>query len=254
MNYQQQLQQNRLANGNELSALTIEWRLYRDQHYAYDPTFDYFPETFKRLSQELKRDGVSNYEAVARATLTDSNTTFWRDRDPHYVVYLYYLPYMYQDFKRNWKPRETDGLNYMWLTLNFPPHTVTIPEIQLEILRIVNLPVFKNCTLTYNYEFFGEGKGHPHIHMLVELNKTGTISISTLKAVIFQKKSLKSIMNLNYKMSWAKEYQDRTEKRAVYKQAYLLGLKTESKMESCEKDKEWRKINNLEELYIKENK
>lgn len=251
MNYEQQLQANRLEVGITESPMMLEWKIIKEQKYPYDPCYDYAQEVFPRLQADLKRDGFREPETTARSILFAPPE--FTNINKHKTAYWYWIDYKYSDYKRNWKPKDTDGLNYMWLTFNFSPD-VSIQDIQNEISRIINLPIFKSTTLSYVYEYYTEHGGHPHVHMLVEFNRTGTISISTLKQVIFQKKALKSIMNLSYKMSWSKDYKDRTEKRAVYKLGYLLGKKIESKLLNCEKDKEYRKINNLEQLYIKENK
>lgn len=246
MNYRQQLAHNR--NEDPVTPdWMLEWNTVKIDKYRYDPTYDYLFDIKYRYIAEADRDygkgqGSAIYNAVFFCDETKS--------DKHKLAYNFWLDYKYQDFRRDWKPKDVDGLNYLFITFNFSP-AVSISDIKLEMARIVNLAIFDRCKLTWCYEFYtGEGS-HPHIHMLVELKHTGTLKVSELKQKVFQKKSLTEIMNINYKLSWAKEYKDRTKKRAVHL-AYLSGMKAEEKQDNCERDKQWRIDNQLEEIYIKD--
>lgn len=168
-----------------------------------------------------------------------------------YRVYNEWLSHKYKHFKNNWKPKSDDGLGYMWLTINFAPD-VTVSEAKLHAAAIFNLKVFARSKISYCYEYNTEQGSHIHIHALIELNHTGKVSFSALKDDILKAKSRQGKMNIYLKMSWAKKYADRCDNRIKYN-AYLSGNKTEEKLDNIEKDKIWRKENNLEEIYIKEN-
>lgn len=166
-------------------------------------------------------------------------------------VWKEWLSHKYKHFKNNWKPKTDDGLNYMWLTINFAPD-VTILDAQLHAAAIFNLKILSRAKITYCYEYNTKEGQHIHIHALVELKHTGTVGFSALKDDVLKAKNRQGKMNLYLKMSWAKKYTDRCDSRAYYI-AYLNGHKTEEKLECVDKDKIWRKENNLEELYIKDN-
>lgn len=248
MNYQQELHLNRLAANQELTPMKAEWRVYKEQHLKYDPCYDYYAEVYPWELKAFERDHPehkANAEPAVLAFLSEPR------EQPHYFIYSLWLSHKYKHFKRDWKPSSQDeGLNFLHITFNFS-NKISVTDVLLEMTSIVNNAIFKNCKLTWTYEYYTNKGEHPHVHMLVELKRTGTISPSTLKQKIFAKQSLKEIMNIKYKLSWAKEYKDRCDKRAVIL-AYITGNKIEEKSEDVNKDKEWRKINNLEELYIKD--
>lgn len=246
MDYLQQLQANRQQAGLEPNPWLAEWQLLRSTKYVYNPTYDYLSEIRDRYIREYdypKGNGILVFNAVFFEKYDSPRP------DKHLTAYNFWLNYKYQDFRINWKPKDNDGLNFLFITFNFSPK-ITINDVKLEIDRIINLPIFNDCKLTYCFENYTESGEHPHVHMLVELKRTGSLSFSTIKQKIFQKKSLSEIMNINIKMSWAKDYNDRTQKRAVHL-AYLSGNKIEKKQEDCEKDKLWRSVNNLNDLYIR---
>lgn len=167
-------------------------------------------------------------------------------------VYNEWLSHKYKYFKKNWKPNQDEGLGYMHLTFNFKPETEAV-EFVLDMARITNLAIFDDCKLTYCYEYFGSKGEHPHVHMLVELNRTGTISMSTIEQKVFQDKKVKEYMSIKYQFSWAKKYQHFCRPRSVHL-AYIQGHKIPSKMSQVAQDKLWRSENNLEDIYIREPK
>lgn len=167
-------------------------------------------------------------------------------------VYKEWLYHKYKHFKKNWKPKSDDGLGYMWLTINFAPE-VKLNDAILHASSIFSLKILSRSKITYCYEFNTSQGQHIHIHALIELNHTGKVSFSSLKDDILKAKSRQGKLNIYLKMSWAKKYCDRCDNRAKY-QAYLNGDKQEEKLENVELDKLWRRENNLEDLYIKENK
>lgn len=246
MDYSQQLANNRGIEGN-IPEWKAEWESLKIADYKYDPTYDYLADFRNRYIKEMDNQYGKGEGLLIFNGLFFSNET---TTDKHRLAYAYWLDYKYNDFRRDWKPRDSDGLNYMWLTFNFNKD-MPVGIVVLEISRIINLSILKDCKLSYCYEYYTENGYHPHVHMLVELKRTGTIKPSELEQKIFQKKDLNTVMNWNYKISWAKTFKDRTNKRAVH-QAYLNGMKIEKKQDDCAKDDIWRQENNLEKLYIKE--
>lgn len=248
MNYQQELTQNRLANNLELSPVKAEWRLYKESHYKYDECYDYATELIPWMISEFEREQPRFKQDAELAVRNQINEP---RENAHYFIYMLWLGYKYKHFVKNWKPKSNDGLNFMHVTFNFSDK-ISVNDMLLEITRIVNLSIFDKCKMTWTYEYYTEKGAHPHVHMLIELNRTGTINPSVMEQKVFQKKSLREVMNYKYKLSWARDYKDRCDNRAVII-AYITGNKIESKSENVEKDKLWRKINNLDEIYIKEN-
>lgn len=249
MNYQQELHQNRLAKNSEMSPMKIEWRVYKEQHYKYDDCYDYASELIPWEVKQFEMDHPKMKGDAENAIMSYLNEP---REQPHYFIYTLWLSHKYKYFAKNWKPKDDDGLNFMHITFNFSDK-ISVNDVILEMTRIVNLSIFDKCKLTYCYEYYTEKGAHPHVHMLVELKRTGTINPSTMEQKVFQKKSLREVMNYNYKLSWARSGKDRCDKRAVIL-AYVSGNKIEEKSENTVKDKLWRKQYNLEDLYIKDNK
>lgn len=249
-----------------------EWaHLKTTTPYKFDPARNYYHEALEmalkdnkysinkmdeNIYKELFQDRMFNMKkpmpCVCRqqAWLCECSRPYTSDEIKD-KIYMEWLSYKYQNFKRNWKPKGDDGLNYMWITLNYATN-MTINDVKLETARIVNLPALARSRITYCYELHTENGGHPHVHMLVELNYTGTVSMSTFLEKVYQKTSLKEKLLVDYKFSWAKDYTKRCNKRSVLL-AYLAGDKVSEKMENVNRDKQWRMENNIEELYIKEN-
>ena len=155
---------------------------------------------------------------------------------------------------KKWKHNDVQdaGLNFMFITLNYKQGT-DINKVILDTARIINLPVLSNTKITYTYENYTDTGNHPHVHCLIELNRTGTISMSKLLEKIYQDKKLKDYLAVDVKFSWAKEFTKRCQKRSVCL-AYVSGNKIEKKSENSDLDKIWRIENNLEDIYYKENK
>lgn len=253
MDYDRQLEQNRLAAGLTPQPWQAEWQVLLSSKYAYDPTYDYVGEggTLARLTNEYKRQGIHDDPVVAARNVLISQPTQESNVNKHKLAWVYWIDYKKKDFIKDWKPRDDQGLNYMWLTFNFKDDTPILIVLQ-DMARIINLPIFSRCTLTYCYEYYGEAGTHPHVHMLVELKRTGTIPFSSIEDKVFQMKKLREYLNIKYKFSWAKDFEKRCQKRAVI-HAYLDGDKIDKKVTNSLKDKLWRQENNLEDKYIKDN-
>lgn len=247
LSYSAELRDNREKASAPEDARSVEWKLLKDGKYKYDECYDYATEVLPYVINMYKQWNLPNYEMAAQNALFEK---FTPGLSLHKRAYNYWIDMKWEQFKKDWKPKDQDGLNFIWMTLNFHP-SVSVSDMCIETVRIINLPIFAQCKISYCYEYYTEKGSHPHVHMLIELKRTGCISFGQINQKIFQKKSLREIMNLNVKMSWAKDIKDRTQKRAVH-QAYLAGNKIEEKQDKCEKDKLWRIENNLEELYIKE--
>lgn len=270
-------------------AMMTEWLDYKQKNYPYYPTYNYFADLSKLEIEEEKslpnrrpdqqvidclKERLFNFKKPVRlisgicpkcnkssdgkyCNRNKENTyqpTCREEYTPDEIkkrVYNDYIYHMYKKFKKEWKPKQDAGLGYMWLTINFAP-SVTIHEAQVHASAIFNLKIFDRSTITYCYEFHGSGKGHIHIHALVELKHTGKVSFSALKDDILRARSRQGKLNIYLKMSWARKYEDRCDHRAVY-HAYIEGNKTEDKLENIELDKIWRNENNLQEKYIKDN-
>lgn len=253
MNYEQQLMLNRREAGAQEQPWKAEWKVLETTKYAYDPTYDYVYEggVLKRLTNEYKSTGNYDDPDLAALSVLTQQPTSNGKVNKHKLSWVYWIDYKKKDFIKSWSPKDDEGLNYMWLTFNFKDNTPITTVIQ-DMARITNLPIFGKCKLTYCYEYYTEKGNHPHVHMLVELKRTGTIPMSSIQDKVFQQKKLKEYMTIYYQFSWASLYDKRCQKRAVL-MAYLSGDKIETKAIKCEKDKQFRQENNLQELYIKDN-
>lgn len=255
MNYDDRLKFNREQQGEVEEPWRVQWNILKEtDEYKYDPTYDYLHEggVLKRTINVYKRDDYADPELVARSVfLTTSGVV-----DKHKLAYVYWLDYAAADFKKDWKPNKvSEGLAYLWLTWNFKSDA-SLADVKFQIDRIVNHSIFSKCKITYTFEFYTDKGSHPHVHMLVELKRTGNINPSDIKDKIFSKelKKIITVEGFNYLYSWAtgKYIEKRCKSKEIYF-AYLSGNKKENKNENCDKDKEWRQLNNLENLYIKDN-
>lgn len=247
--YSEELRRNRELLSVPPSPCYEEFKLLKiNGKYKYDECYDYAQDVLPWLVNEYKKLGLTDYEVCARNTLFEKINP---NISLHKRSYQYWTDMKWQEFQKDWKPKDTDGLNFVWLTLNYSDK-LSVQDIVIETTRISNLALFKQTKITYCYEFYTEKGSHPHVHMLIEMKTTGTIKPSTLTEKIFQKKSLREVMNINYKLSWASDIKDRTQKRAIHI-AYLNGMKIDKKQDYCDLDKQWRIENGLEELYIKDN-
>lgn len=263
-----------LSSLGQNDLLNQEWEAYKQSNYKYDPCYNYFTEAYAAACAENKRqiDRIDDAEfaclfkermfsyKVHTTPCNCSNQLFCDNRRPltseeiKMRVYKEWLSYKYKDFKKNWKPAKNDGLNYLWLTFNFKD-TTSVEVVKRDITRIVNHKIFDKCKLTYCYEYYTSEGSHPHVHMLVELRRTGTIAPSDLKDDIINKvKGLNKYLSITYYYSWAtgKQIEKRCKSRDIYN-AYIDGNKKLLKNNNCDKDKEWRLLNQLEDKYIKEN-
>lgn len=263
--------------------LISEWNQLKLTTHKYDPNYNYYSELLSYELAENKRseypikdnefpgflaDRIFNYKRPTRTIgnycpscrqytcgkycVEDSCKTTLTPDEMKERVYIEWLSHKYKNFKKNWKPKQDDGLNYIWLTINFAPD-VSVHQAQLHVASIFSLAIFNRTKITYCYEYNTKAGNHIHVHALIEMNSTGTISFSSLKDDILRAKSRQGKLNIYLKMSWARKYEDRCDNRAVYL-AYLNGNKVSEKIENTEKDKLWRSENGLQELYIRENK
>lgn len=253
--------------------LNQEWEVYKLSNFKYDPTYNYYEPALEFALRENKispnrvpdEDVRSLYQARfferkkhRESCCCDGPVIFCDNRrdltadEIKYCIYQDYLSYQYKYFKKNWKPVVKDeGLKYMMITLNYADD-LSINEVVLETARILNLPILKPSTITYTYEMFGSKGTHPHVHALVELKRTGTVAMSSFLDDVYKKKALKGKLHVDFQFSWAKEFRKRCRSRAECR-AYCTGHKAPEKMKYVEKDKLWKKENNLEEFYIKDN-
>lgn len=236
-----------------------DWELYKQTNMQYDPAINYFNLVVENEIQFDKYSKQPQGETFVRQWLHGSLRDCYEElkKSDEYVkqkFYKWYVANEYDKFRRNWKPNDTkdEGLNFLWVTFNFKSDT-DLNVIKVDMSRILSLAIFDNTKITYCYEYHTEQGTHPHVHALIELNRTGTIPMSKIEQDIFKDKKLRDRLSLCIRFSWAKKFDLRCQKRAIC-QAYLNGNKIDEKKENVENDKTWRKENNLEELYIKENK
>lgn len=249
------LDANYVSNDVVRSQWTI--KLSTDQDLVYDRTRDYLQEVCQMAAKEEKRNGNLDRDVDWHRNFFKS---MYFDNPKYTPQYIHeslhknwFLVHKYEQFKKellNKNNQKDDGLYYLWLTFNFSP-TISVARMVSEIDLIKNHRMFDKCKLTYCYEYYTENGFHPHCHMLVELNRTGTLPGATVNQNVMKVTSRKGILAIDYKMKDATKYEKRAQPRSHY-HAYLSGNKIEDKQKSVEKDKVWRNENNLEPVYVHE--
>jgi len=221
--------------------------------YIYDPKRDYLPEFYQMEHQEYKKQKGESYESIEQtwqAIFFSSSNLSKGMPYVHKFIFHFWSVHKSQQFRRNWKPSNDvgKGLGYMFITLNFKSGVDVHIAVQ-NIQRITSLPIFKCCSIKYVIEKYTTAGEHIHCHMFVELKRAGTISMSLIEQKIFQLSKLKEILRVDYKFSWARDYDKRCQSRDICN-AYITGNKIPKKMEHVELDRLFRRENNLEELYV----
>jgi len=249
-----------LSNATEMSAQKKEeWEEYKLLNCQYDDSVAYWGLVVDQEIALDKKSRQAHGEEYIRQWLSLSLRDAYEvnNRDDDWVknhYYKWWVSNKYSEFSKNWKPdtAQDSGLNFMFVTFNFKDGT-DINLIKMDMTRILNLPVFKMTTITYTFEYHSSHGHHPHCHALIELNRTGTISPSTMLEKIFQQKKLNEYLAVHYLLSWANKHQKKCRKRSICL-AYVTGQKAERKLEHCEGDKIWRAENGFQESYVKVNK
>lgn len=246
--YYQYIQSQNQDNNN---LVKLAFQELCNRKYVYDPAFDYLPELIEMEKIISKRQMNWDAEHTRQVIINmyfDEHQEKYTMEQKHLRIYNHFISCKWQEFRRNYKPsNEDDGLNYMFITLNFEPH-VSVNVMKMETERFVKLAIFKNCTYKYVYEYHTKGQNHPHTHILMEMKNTGTISLTTILQKAYQRQGVEDIMKIDYLFSWAKKYDKKCRKRSEIN-AYILGNKTDRKIENVENDKIWRIENNLNEFY-----
>lgn len=274
MNSQQQFYEWFNQSNNELDAA---WEQKKNTDYKYDRYYDYYKECEQYENNLYKKGQYSQNGRLDNDTylafqlmlkqiyfginenaagenfkpMPDFAETHFKR---HYKNWLYFK---YTEFKKDYLlSRKTNtGLPYYWITLNFNKDA-PVDMVMYHVKRFVTFNILRNCIISYCIEYFTDTGGHPHAHILIEMNRTGLLKPSQLKQLFFQDKSIKKYMSnetgFDYKYSRGKD-----EKRARPREElklYLNGCKKEKKEENCEKDKEWRLEHNIENIYVYHNK
>jgi len=248
------------TNVEKVNAKKEAWEDYKLLNCKYDDSVSYWEEVVKQevISDRQKNkpplgeDYIHNwlYNSLEHYYTVGKKDDEWIKK--HY--YNWWVDNQYPAFSKNYNPDTVQdaGLNFMFVTFNFKDDT-DVNVMKMDMARIFNLPVFKMTTITYTYEHCSSQGHHPHVHALIELNHTGTISPSTMLEKIFQQKKLREYLAVHYLLSWANKKDKKCRKRAVCL-AYVSGHKAERKLEHVEGDKIWRAENGFEESYVKINK
>lgn len=245
-------------NAEMIAQRKQDWEEYQKSNLKYDdakPYFNYVIEQEIALDRkEQKPNGAPWVQAYLCETLRHAYEVSLKD--DAFVKKKYYDWYVANErteWRKKWKPNDVQdqGLNFMFITLNYKQGT-PVDKVLLDTSRIINLPVLSNSKITYTYENYTDTGSHPHVHCLIELNRTGTVSMSKLLEKIYQDKKLKDYLAVDVKFSWAKDFTKRCQKRSVCL-AYLSGNKIDNKLENSDLDKIWRIENNLDDIYYKVN-
>lgn len=247
--YYERLRLNRESHGITVCPCREAWKakVLTTPSLQYDPCYDYAIEVESKIIYDNKyKYNLPDADAVAKQILYVPNGTV----DKHRLAYNYWIDYKYYDFKKEYIKQDHEGLNYIHLTINFRPD-IPIDRVVEETTRILSLAVFSQTQITYCYEFHTNSGSHPHVHALIELTRTGTIKKGAVEQAVFKKKGVKDILNLRFGYSNGKG-SFKAGNRATCL-AYIQGHKIDEKADAVNNDKEWRRLNNLENVYIKNN-
>lgn len=181
------------------------------------------------------------------------NILWYQAREPidtfkQFVMGMYLKPYM-QDYlkltkqhkdlellRKSLLPSEPEK-NKWFITVGFNHQTWDVPSCVSVIRKICENKIFKDIRGVF--ELFRENGEHPHCHFLVEL--TDTLPKSKIIEKLWATKGIKKVV-------LSKTYID-VKKAEDYHQNYILGIKKKEKMECIEKDKIFRKKNNIPEFF-----
>lgn len=128
-----------------------------------------------------------------------------------------------------------------FITIGFNHQTFKISDAVLVIRRICENKIFKEIRGVF--EMFRENGEHPHVHFLAELHET--LPKSKILEKLWATKGIK-------KQVLSKTFID-VKKAEDYHTNYILGIKKQEKMKYIEKDKEFRKKNNIPEFFSQPN-
>lgn len=254
-------------NNNE-TPVNREWSIYKTAHYPYDEHVNYYDRVMVDEKAAYKRGDYDYGGRQMEVTAFDAfmkhhyfgqqeygDGTVSKSLSPKEVnkkCYDNWIMFRKKQFVKDWKPVTYDqGLNYYWITLNFKPET-SISKVKPLVDKFCNLSIFENSCIRYCYEYYTKTGHHPHVHMLVELSRTGTIKPSDVVQKAFQISGWKSVMGnpeqIDIKFSKGKD-KKRARPRAEL-DAYLAGKKGNKKKSNCALDKAFRLANSLENLYV----
>lgn len=225
---------------------------------GYDSTADYVTEHLNWIKQHPNFRNSEYHEY---------NKTYWE------VMYLVYYPgtvwrnllafrFRYVDEQSLKKQNEvsdmfsrliaeestiTDNSNWAFVTVGFNEQTITVPQM---LAVSANISKFKHfISGKYVLEKFRTNGIHHHTHFLVDLACKYTPS--KLAQDLFKIKGLSKICMgatfIDVKMLTNKR--NKAQPRSVYEN-YVEGIKQESKMNCVYKDREWRKQNNIQDIYV----
>lgn len=128
-------------------------------------------------------------------------------------------------------------------TIGFNHQTYTIPKCKAVIDKIISFPWVLKCRAVF--EFHRENGTHPHVHLLITTDITG----SKVREKIWAAEGIKNIVLAN---NGRKPSTFIDTKPALPNHFnYVLLIKQESKMQYVAKDIVWRKANNIPEFYEK---
>jgi len=134
---------------------------------------------------------------------------------------------------------KSNPMSPIFVTIGFNHQTWNVSSCVKVIETIVKFDWIN--TIHAVFEYHRANGLHPHVHMLITLNQPLAKSkvLEKIWATAGIKKIVLSKSFIDYKV--AEEYHKK----------YIMGEKQESKMSFVEKDKEWRKKNNIKEYYSK---
>lgn len=124
-----------------------------------------------------------------------------------------------------------------FVTLNFNHQTWSIKKCLDLLNRILSFDWIESAKCAF--ELHRANGDHPHIHMLIESKECKSKVLEKIWATAGIKKIMLKKSFIDYKIG------------LPCHQKYIVGDKQESKMPYVEKDRLWRKENNIQELYEK---
>jgi len=134
-------------------------------------------------------------------------------------------------------PAVPDSEKFWFITIGFNHQTWSVRSSINVIDSIVSNKIFKEIRGVF--ELFRENGEHPHVHFLCRL--LDNLPKSKIIEKLWATKGIKKVV-------LAKTFID-IKRAGQQHEKYILGDKTESKLSYCQKDKDFRKKNNIPEFF-----
>lgn len=205
----------------------------------YDPEFNYI-DLLDEIWYDPRKPDLkgANSQALSKTKLTFEE----KNRACFILIITHNLAKQKEEKQKNDLKSFTEAVNGLpsriwFVTVNFKSD-IKISDFKKWIERFLNKSIV--LSLKGVFEIHKKTAGlHPHFHMVIEMNYKKSKVIQYISESAFLKKLLKADNYID-----VKEFKD-------YHLDYISGKKKDDKMEFVEKDREFRKNNDIPQIYVK---